>query len=111
MASNPFRPNTGDSAIKNINCQLFRAGFSGSPHAVAWPPAGDRKPRKLEARAISREVENFRNLHLDLHIPSAANMDTGSLLLASVRKVLDDVVKGPIVDEEKICVEKFRKHR
>jgi hypothetical protein len=57
------------------------------------------------------QAENFRTLRLDLHTPSAAKMDTGSLLLASVRKVLDEVVKGPIVDEGKICVAKFRKHR
>ena len=53
----------------------------------------------------------FANCTLNSHTSSAANMDTDSLLLDSVTKVLGDVVKGPIVDNDQICIEKFRKHR
>lgn len=53
----------------------------------------------------------FTTCALDLHTPSAANMDTGSLLVSSVQKVMDDVVKGSIVDGENISAEKLRKHR
>jgi hypothetical protein len=38
-------------------------------------------------------------------------MDTGPLLAASVKKVLGEVVLAPVVVQEELCWEKFRKPR
>ena len=44
-----------------------------------------------------------------LHYP--IDMNVNSLLVASVQNILRDIVKGPIINEGKIFVEKLQKHK